>query len=289
MKIIVADTAGFCSGVKRAIQQVQEDLQNRKQVFCLGEIIHNRRVVEHLRDSGMITADSMSDIPDKSRFVVRTHGLPKEVISQAEERNFHILDLTCPKVKKIHHLVLDLTKKGYFIYIAGNPNHPEVQAVVSLARGNARVLEEPDSVKQAPNDRIAVVVQTTFNPEEFLRIVDEIILQNKETRVFNTLCEETIKRQQEAKRLSGLVDLMVVVGGKNSSNTKTLFNITRKKVRSVHIEGVHEMEEAWFLNTRKVGIISGASTPAEEVRRVYEVISGYSKTSHPNNAADTGT
>jgi len=275
MEIIVADTAGFCSGVKRAIQQVQKDLQKREQIFCLGEIIHNRQVVEHLRDSGMITADSLSDIPDNSCFVVRTHGLPQDAIRQAEDRNLHILDLTCPKVKKIHHLVVDLTKKGFFIYIAGNPDHPEVKAVVSLARGNARVLDGPDSVQQVTNGRIAVVVQTTFNPEEFLQIIDEIILKNKETLIFNTLCEETIKRQQEAKRLSGLADLMVIVGGKNSSNTKTLFNITRKKVRSVHIEGAHELKESWFLDVQKVGIISGASTPAEEVRRVYEVISGY--------------
>ncbi len=274
MVIIVADTAGFCSGVKRAIQQVQEDLQKRE-VFCLGEIIHNHSVVEHLRDLGMITADSMSDIPDQSRFVVRTHGLPKDVIKQAGERNFHILDLTCPKVKKIHHLVVDLTDKGYFIYIAGNPDHPEVQAIFSLTRGNAMVVKDPESVRKVPNSRTAVVVQTTFNPEKFLLIVDEIILQNKETRIFNTLCEETIKRQQEAKRLSGIVDLMVIVGGKNSSNTKTLYNITQKRVRSVHIESAPELEEHWFVDVRKVGIISGASTPVEEVRRVNEVISGY--------------
>ncbi len=275
MEIIVADTVGFCSGVKRAIQQVQEDLQAREQVFCLGEIIHNRRVVEHLRDSGMITAGSMSDIPDRSRFIVRTHGLPKDIIIQAEDRNLHILDLTCPKVKKIHHLVVDLTEKGYFIFIAGNPDHPEVQAIISLTRGNAMVLVEPDSVRKVPNSRIAVVVQTTFNPEEFLRTVNEIILKNKETLIFNTLCEETIKRQQEAKRLSELVDLMVIVGGKNSSNTKTLFNITQKKVRSVHIEGANELKEHWFDDVQKVGIISGASTPVEDVRRVHETISGY--------------
>ncbi len=274
MEIVVADTAGFCSGVRRAIQQVRKDLQKQERIYCLGEIIHNRQVVEQLRESGMITAYKLSDIPDNSRFVVRTHGLPKDTVRQAGDRNLQILDLTCPKVKKIHHLVVDLTEKGYLIYIAGNPDHPEVQAVVSLARGNARVLERPDSVRQLPNSRIAVVVQTTFDPEEFLRITDAIILKNKETLIFNTLCEETIKRQQEAKRLSGLVDLMVIVGGKNSSNTKTLFNITRKKVRSVHIEEAGELKESWFIDTRKAGIISGASTPVEEVRRVYEVISG---------------
>lgn len=273
MEIIVANTAGFCSGVKRAIQQVRKDLVTHERVYCLGEIIHNRSVVESLSNSGMVHVRDLSGIPHGSRFIIRTHGLPRDTVEQAERKEYDILDLTCPKVKKIHTLVNELTGKGYFIYIAGNPNHPEVQAIVSLTGGNAQVVENPDAIRTPPGNRIAVVVQTTFNPEDFIKITDEIVLRNKEIRIFNTLCEETIKRQQEAKRLSELVDLMIIVGGKNSSNTKTLYNISRKRVRSIHIEGARELQAGWFSDIRKVGIISGASTPAEEVLLVQEVLS----------------
>ena len=153
--------------------------------------------------------------------------------------------------------------------------HPEVKAILSLANGNARVIEKPGELKTLDfSKQYAVVVQTTFNPEAFLRIVNEIILFTKKTIIYNTLCEETIKRQKESLQLANEVDFIVVVGGKNSSNTKTLYNTVKKKVPAVHIEDINELNIQLFKDIDRVGIISGASAPENEVKKVYDYLTG---------------
>jgi 4-hydroxy-3-methylbut-2-enyl diphosphate reductase len=273
MKIIVGKMAGFCSGVQRAIEGVKNELTKNEKLYCLGEIIHNQEVVESLEQYGMETTDSISAIPDGSRFVIRTHGLPQNLVKEARKKKLQIYDITCPKVKKIHRLVTQLTGEGCHIFIIGNPQHPEVKAILSLTHGNAQVIEKPEEVEVPPGtDEGAVVVQTTFNPDVFYKIVLEIISATKKTIVYNTLCEETIKRQREAMELAAKVDFVSVVGGKNSSNTKTLFSIVRGRVPAVHIENAQELQKSWFNNIKSVGILSGASTPREEVQKVYERI-----------------
>ena len=274
MDVIIGKTAGFCSGVQRAILKVKDLLQEHSNLYCLGEIIHNPEVIQSLKDQGMRVCEDIDEVPEGSGLIIRTHGLPKNTILRAREKQLGIHDFTCPKVQKIHHLVTGLIAEGYHIIIVGNPKHPEVKAVASLVENNCRIIEDPGDVPKGslpePN---AVVVQTTFNPDSFFTIIREILTHTKKTLVCNTLCDETIKRQREARDLAGTVDRIVVVGGKNSSNTKTLFNIARETVPAVHIENAAELEVDFFQNTEKVGVLSGASTPAEEVKRVAERLS----------------
>jgi (E)-4-hydroxy-3-methyl-but-2-enyl pyrophosphate reductase len=271
MKLVVAQSIGFCSGVKRAIQGAEKVLSEESAVYCLGEIIHNPQVVERLKDQGMIIVDDIAEVPRKSRFIIRSHGLSREAIELARDRKLIIHDFTCPKVKKIHTLVKTLTEEGYFIFIVGNPRHPEVKAIRSLADENAMVVErEKEIPEEASVKQNAVVVQTTFNPQSFLPIVQKVVSFSKKTLVYNTLCEETIKRQKEALELSGKVDLIVVVGGKKSSNTKTLYEIVNNHTKGFHIESESELRKEWFNEVSTVGLVSGASTPEDMVIKVSE-------------------
>ena len=273
MEVVVAATAGFCSGVRKAIQGVAERLDENSSLYCLGDIIHNPDVIANLKESGLVVSDHVDDIPDRAGFVVRTHGLPRQTLHRAESKGLQIYDYTCPRVKKIHNLVTTLSSDGYFIFIIGNPNHPEVKAISSLIGTGHTILHKPEDIAPGPiPERNAVVVQTTFNPDTFLHILNAIVLKTRKTLVYNTLCGETLKRQQEARKLASAMDYIVVVGGKHSSNTKTLFTQIRSLVPAVHIENASEIRKDWFNGVQKVGVISGASTPAEEVERVAAVL-----------------
>lgn len=282
MEIVVAEHTGFCSGVLRAVQDAQEVLKKDGRLYCLGDIIHNRSVVNRLKRRGMVVVEDIESIPEGSSFVLRSHGLPVENIEQARQKRLKIYDMTCPRVKNIHHLVKKQTEENCFII--GNPKHPEVRAIVSLTRGNAYVVEKPDDLAGFDSLKHAfVVVQTTFNPSLFLEITQRIIFFSKETVVYNTLCEGLIKRQKEAVRIADGVDLVIVVGGKNSSNTKTLYNIARQRKRAVHVESSDEINREMLKDVQKVGIVSGASTPAEEVNRVVDTLKRLSGEQHNLN------
>jgi 4-hydroxy-3-methylbut-2-enyl diphosphate reductase len=269
MEVIIAENAGFCSGVQRAMGGVRERLAEGKGLYCLGELIHNPDVIESLEAMGMIVTEDIDSIPDGSGIIIRTHGLPQETVRRAREKDLEIHDFTCPRVKKTHHLVKRLQEEGYRILVIGNPDHPEVDAVYSLISDCAQIVERPEDVERlTPGEPVAVVVQTTFNPDVFYTIVTAVVSRCRRTLVCNTLCEETIRRQREAIVLAGSVDFMVVVGGKNSSNTRTLFRRVSELVTAVHIENADELQEEWFRSAGRVGILSGASTPAREVERV---------------------
>jgi 4-hydroxy-3-methylbut-2-enyl diphosphate reductase len=281
MKVIVGKYTGFCSGVRKAISGTEEVLQHGEKIYCLGEIIHNPTVVASLKLRGMVFVDDISAVPEGTTFIIRSHGLPSDIIQRAENRHLRIHDFTCPKVKKIHRLAIELTEKEYAILLIGNPNHPEVKAILSLTCGNARVVEKTDDLNSVPpENQYAVVVQTTFNPLSFSTIVGEIVQSAKKTVVYNTLCEETVKRQREALALAEDVDFLVVVGGKNSSNTKTLYAIVRDRVPVIHVASADELEKNLFDGVQKVGIISGASTPEEEVKKVRSTILTFSENIH---------
>ncbi|MBN2323277.1 MAG: 4-hydroxy-3-methylbut-2-enyl diphosphate reductase [Spirochaetes bacterium] len=278
MKIIVARSVGFCSGVSRAVTGLLRVLENRGTTYCLGEIIHNPQVVNELKTRGMIVVTRVGDVPEGGRFIIRSHGLPLDIISEAKERSLQIFDFTCPKVKKIHTLVSRLIDDGYFCYIAGNPHHPEVQAILSLTGSNGIVVEqEADAVIKPHGGRGALVVQTTFNPHRFREIAGKLILLSKETLVCNTLCEETLKRQKETAELAEKTDLVVVVGGKKSSNTKTLYQIALEHTEAAHVETPDGLDASLFVGRKRVGVVSGASTPRKTVQEVKERIESIAK------------
>jgi 4-hydroxy-3-methylbut-2-enyl diphosphate reductase len=274
MKCSVGKWVGFCSGVQRAIRGAEKVLEKNSVIDCLGEIIHNPRVVKELERRGMVVVRDIEEIPDSSSFIIRSHGLEEEIVMRARDKMLTIHDFTCPKVKNTHHLVSNLRSKGYRIFIVGNPLHPEVKAIQSIAGPTAQVLVRKEAVAALDAfERIAVVVQTTFDPRSFSSIVSKLILRAEKTLVCNTLCEETIKRQNEADKIAGNVDFMIVVGGKNSSNTKTLYNIVKERVPALHIEDAFEIERIDLSGVKRIGIVSGASTPVEEVKKVYEKLS----------------
>jgi len=273
MKVIISDTTGFCSGVKKAIKGAEEALKKDSTIYCLGDIIHNKGVVNKLKSKGMIFVNSIDDIPSGNSFVIRSHGLPFDMIKNIEKMAGNIYDFTCPKVKKSHRLVESLKDRKKPIVIIGNKDHPEVKAIHSLTKSRGMIIEKPEDVKEKLNaDECYVLVQTTFKPDLFYDIVKIIISVTKKATIYNTLCEETTKRQQEVKKLAKEVDMIVVVGGKNSSNTKTLFSIASSLVKAIHIENAGELQMDLFQGIERVGIVSGASTPDEEIERVVSKI-----------------
>jgi len=277
VEIITGKMTGFCSGVSRAIKRAEKTLNKNQEVYCIGEIIHNPSVVKELSKKGMKVVNQISEIPDKSHLLIRSHGLQKEMIEEARRKKLFIHDFTCPRVKHIHQLVIKLIKDRYLVIVIGNPEHPEVKAIYSLTFGNARVIEKEEDLEYLSfYSPVGVVVQTTFDPEKFIYLTGKIISTSKKTLIYNTLCEETIKRQKEAKEIAENVNIVIVAGGKNSSNTKTLFEMVRKKVKTVHIENADELKKVWFQDVHKVGIVSGASTPEKEVKRVKDVLKTFS-------------
>jgi 4-hydroxy-3-methylbut-2-enyl diphosphate reductase len=275
MEVKVGKYVGFCSGVKRAIKGVSRALEENSKIYCIGEIIHNPEVIKSLKQRGLEMVDDIDSIPVGSHLIIRSHGVRREIIEKAKKRGLRIHDFTCPKVKKIHNLVEELEKEGYNIIVIGNKHHPEVQAIASIATREVHVLERPESFKLPPSGVIAVVVQTTFNPELFSEIVKKIVVSSKKILIYNTLCEETLKRQKEALRVAREVDFLIVVGGKNSSNTKTLYDLIKTRVPSLHIESSGELDNRMFKNIRRVGVISGASTPKEEVMNVAQTLRSF--------------
>jgi 4-hydroxy-3-methylbut-2-enyl diphosphate reductase len=279
MTVVLAKSIGFCSGVRRAIRGAERALEEKGRIFCLGEIIHNPRVVRNLERKGLVVVDDMESVPDGGAFIVRSHGLPGHLLERAAEKGLDVHDFTCPRVKRIHELVRELSGEGYFVIVAGNPDHPEVKAIRSLAGSGCAVVRTPEEATGLAGDgsleKTAVVVQTTFDPQRFLDIVKETVIRRTTTLVSNTLCGETLKRQREAIELAGGVDFIVVVGGRNSSNTRNLFEMVRAKVPAAHVEGSGELDLDRVRAHARIGIASGASTPEEEVLEVARLVEGY--------------
>ncbi|HLD30325.1 MAG TPA: 4-hydroxy-3-methylbut-2-enyl diphosphate reductase, partial [bacterium] len=268
MEIIKGKSVGFCSGVRRAVRGAEKLLDSSRGIYCLGEIIHNPNVVESLRKKGMKVVPDLSQVPPGALLIIRSHGIPRPLVVRARRKKLKLHDFTCPRVKKIHELVLKI-KKRYPLVIVGNGSHPEVQAIRSLGSEKTWVVEKKEEIASLPDmEKVAVVVQTTFDPSAFLEIVSVMPVRFKEVLVHNTLCEETILRQKEARALAEVSDLVIIVGGLNSSNTRMLYRTASAVTRSVQIERAEELEKRLFKDAGKIAIISGASTPEEAVNKI---------------------
>ncbi|TAN40644.1 MAG: 4-hydroxy-3-methylbut-2-enyl diphosphate reductase [Nitrospirae bacterium] len=263
MEIITAKRAGFCFGVKRAIDITFDIAQKDKQgVFTLGPIIHNPQVIQKLKDEGIspLEIDEVADTEIKA-LIIRTHGIPCQLYDNISSRGFRIIDATCPFVKKAQDYARHLSESGYQVVILGDRDHPEVKGLVSYAGREVIVVdgEEPLPVLKS---KVGVVVQTTQPLEALKRLLSKIIEQAKEVKVYNTICNSTALRLKETEEMARKVDVMVVVGGKNSANTTQLAHLCRSlDVRTYHIETADEIEDSWFDGLQKVGITAGASTP----------------------------
>lgn len=279
LKIIKAKNSGYCFGVKRALNITEEILAENKnkniRIFTLGSIIHNSGVVNELTRKGLISAEDPSEIVPGSIFIIRSHGMPPGLIKELEKRNITVVDATCPFVKKAQHRAKDLGSKKYFVVIIGNKNHPEVIGIKNNVKsGNYTVVEnETDISDLGKKKKIGVVIQTTQTIEKLRSVTDKLLEKTRELLIFNTICSTTEKRQSSTRELSKNVDIMIVVGGKNSSNTRHLKEISEEcNTVTHHIENHREIKSEWFKSAEKIGVCGGASTPEEDITNVINTI-----------------
>ncbi len=258
MNVIKTKNIGFCFGVKRAIKMVLKAAGTGEKVFTIGPIIHNPQMVELLQEKGIIPVDDVYQVKEGT-VVFRTHGIKKEEEDYIRKSGLKSIDTTCPFVKRVRKHAKNLEKSGYRVVIVGDSNHPEVKSVLSYLENDGIVLQEPTTLTAK---KVGVVSQTTLDKGTFVSIVKELIAGVEELRIYNTICESTQIRQNEAVALSGEVDMMLVVGGKNSSNTTKLYKVVHKvQPNTYHIETVEDLRPEWFKNVSRIGLTGGASTP----------------------------
>ncbi|MFH1416084.1 MAG: 4-hydroxy-3-methylbut-2-enyl diphosphate reductase [Elusimicrobiota bacterium] len=271
-EIVKGKYCGFCSGVTRAITMAAE-ASARGKVYTLGPIIHNPQVVEKLEKNNIIQISDFDDLEAPGTVLIRSHGITAEKESELRARGLDIIDATCPKVKRAHRICEDLAVDYSTVYIVGIKSHPEVIGILSRASNKGKVissLEELDDIGDIED--AGVLAQTTFRKSRFFEIVGELLKKAKVLKMHNTICEETVNRQEELYGLTESLDLLLIVGGKNSSNTKRLYEIGREKLETYHIEIPDEIKYKWLKGKVKIGIMTGASTPLELVGEVEERI-----------------
>ena len=273
MKIILAEQAGFCFGVKRATQMAFETADKGGKTFTLGPIIHSPQVVQRLEEMGVGVLNCISEL-DSGAIIVRSHGVSSKELEEAERKNLDIVDATCPFVKKAQEHVKSLSRAGYDVVVVGDADHPEVQGIVSYAKGNVYVIGSGEEAEKLGRmGKIGIVAQTTQSFENLKNVVLECLMKGNEIRVFNTICDATAVRQEEAKELAKKVDCMIVIGGYNSANTRRLAQVCSElQPKTHHIETAQQLDHKWFEGVETVGVTAGASTPKWLIDEVIEQI-----------------
>lgn len=273
MKVLIADKAGACYGVERALKIVERAGQGEAAVHTLGPLIHNPQVVQSLEKQGIGVAHTVDEV-DEGAVVIRSHGVPVSVERALREKGLEVVDATCPFVKTAHVSAEKLAKEGYLVVLVGDKGHAEVEGISSYAGNKIIVTTSIDDLKDIrPGRRVGMVVQTTQSQEVLDRLVTYLLPRTSELRIFNTICEATAERQMAADELASQVKCMIVVGGKNSGNTKRLFEICRDRCENTHhIETEDELDPAWFAGVETVGVTAGASTPASMIAQVVSAL-----------------
>lgn len=267
MKIYLAKHAGFCFGVKRAIDIATKTAG--KNVYTLGPLIHNTQVVEDLEKKGIRCAESLSEIPEGT-VIIRAHGVPPQTIQQAKNLGLKVIDATCPYVKKVHNITKKLQEEGYQVIIFGEKEHPEVIGVKGNSE-NAIVIENLEEAKKLGNyEKIGLVSQTTQSKEKFKEAAEELKNHTNKLKVCDTICAATEKRQQAAIELAKKADLMIILGGYNSGNTRRLAELCSKETKTLHIEQPSELNKEVLKGKEKIGITAGASTPDYLIKELTE-------------------
>ena len=279
MEIILGKTAGFCYGVKRAVDGAKEELKNGEIVYGLGEIVHNQNVIKELEKLGMQFIENIEEA--KGKTIIRAHGVPKQIYEKAEKNKIKLIDYTCPKVLKIHQIANEYASKGYYIFLLGNKKHPEIVGTLSFCGENTFIIEKEDDVIKALDElekseikKALMIAQTTYNLEKFY-IIEEVIKneipKDIELIVKNTICQATEIRQKETEEMAKEVDFMIIIGGKNSSNTLKLYDIAKKHCNKAILIEDEKMLDTKKININdKIGIMAGASTPKENIEKVIQ-------------------
>ena len=275
MEVRLAKTAGFCFGVKRAVDMVYEQSDKDNKVYTYGPIIHNDEVVKELSNRGVeiiISEDELNQLQEGT-VVIRSHGVQKHIYDICYEKGLEVVDATCPFVKKIHRIVEENSKAGRHIVIIGNKEHPEVLGITGWCNGPVTVIEnEKEAMDFTLKNQtlVCIVSQTTFNYTKFKELVEIISKKGYDIIVLNTICNATEERQREAFDLANTTDAMIVIGGKNSSNTQKLYGICKKECdNTFYIQTLDDLDLNSFKSVSSLGITAGASTPHNIIKEVY--------------------
>ena len=286
MEIIVGKTAGFCYGVKRAVDGSIEELKSNdnKTIYCLGEIVHNKQVVKGLKEKGINFIEDINEVKyENSIVIIRAHGIDKKVYDLAKNKNIQLVDYTCPNVLRIHKIAEEYKEKGYFIFLTGSKEHPEIIGIMSHCGQSFKVIKDEEDLKVAIEEfkktnmnKLLLISQTTYSMKKFediRKILEKEISKNVDLVIKNTICLATETRQKETKQLSAEVDKMLIIGGKNSSNTKKLYEIAQENCEdTICIETKDDLSGEDFNNVEEIGIMAGASTPQESIDEVVDFI-----------------
>ena len=278
MEVILAETAGFCFGVKRAVDQVYEQIKTGKKIYTFGPIIHNENVVEDLEKKGVRVIDNVDELATltEGSVVIRSHGVSKDVYELIQKQGLEIVDATCPFVKKIHRIVENESKQGCQIIIIGNDSHPEVEGIKGWCEKPAIVVETKEQAGQVTlpqNQKICIVSQTTFNYNKFQELVEIICKKGYDINVVKTICNATEERQTEAAEVARKVNTMIVIGGTHSSNSRKLYEICKAECENTFfIQTLKDLQSELTVPVGPVGITAGASTPNNIIEEVQNYV-----------------
>lgn len=278
MEVRIAKTAGFCFGVKRAVATVYEEIKNGKDkqeiIYTYGPIIHNEQVVSDLENKGVRVIHGKEDLKSitEGTVIIRSHGVDRETYDMIRSQGLKLVDATCPFVKKIHRTVKEKSREGYDIIIIGNEDHPEVQGIKGWSESDTYIMnteEEAEKFSIFPGKKLCVVAQTTFNYKKFDKMVEIIAKKRYDIVVVNTICNATNERQVEARKIAAESDAMIVIGGRNSSNTQKLYEICKEECKhTYYIQQLEDLDLEKLQTCRNVGITAGASTPNNIIEEV---------------------
>lgn len=278
MEIILGRTAGFCYGVRNAVNSAYELLEKEKPIFCLGELVHNKQVTNELEDKGLKIIDNIS--ATTKNVIIRSHGTVKNNYEIAKNNEIEIFDLTCPNVLKIHKIAEEYAKNDYFIFVIGQKEHPEMIGTLSFCGNSFYVIENEDDIsfsikefKDSDKKKSIVIVQTTYSLAKFNLIAEKLKEQLPDITIKNTICNATKLRQDETDKISKNVELMIIIGGKHSSNSIKLYELSKKNCKNViFIETSKELNMQYVCKFNKIGIMAGASTPEKSIKKIIEKI-----------------
>ena len=286
MEIKVGKLAGFCGGVINSVSKTDKILEDGKQSYCLGELVHNKQVVDKLKSKGLVLIESLDEVEDCSRVIIRAHGVTKDIYELANKKNLKVIDLTCPNVLRIHEKAIKLVGEDFFIVLIAQKDHPEAIGTISFCGKDSVILEDKNGISEvvrlfenSSKTKLAVISQTTYSMIKFDELVEELKnqLNGYELNIDNTICSATELRQKETSKLANEVDAMIIIGGKNSSNTKKLYDIASSKCGNTFIvETINDLDTDMTCYD-VVGVMAGASTPKESIDDVVRYLENVNK------------
>ena len=277
MKINVAKSAGFCFGVRRALKIAFESIKSGDEIEMLGDIVHNEEVVQKITKAGIKKIKRLRNGKNKT-LLIRAHGAPEKTIAKAQSFGYTIVDATCPMVKEIHKIAMEMERKGYTIIIIGDKKHDEVRGIIGQLKRKAIVIDSIENISFEIIRKIkkaAVVVQSTQNMGKVISVIDILKQYIRQLKVFNTICKPTRIKQEEIKTMSLENDVMIIIGSKTSANTRRLYEISKSlNKRSFWIQLSNEVKQEWFKGVKTVGITAGASTPDTTTKKIVQKVRG---------------